>query len=158
MITDFVRTSPFASMLPSRADFFSHPFQSLRQAFHVHGLHTDAKSKEAIARRARGLEEAGKRKAYRVGHGLEEENEGLQIGPRYLALARAEKAKNGGVVVSGEGEGEGQGQEDEGGALGVSVGKAEVVIDGAAADGKGEYVDFEGRRKKPVKKWFGIWE
>ena len=25
-----------------------------------------------------------------------------------------------------------------------------------AAMGKGEYVDFEGKRK-PVKKWFGIW-
>jgi hypothetical protein len=68
--------------------------------------------------RHRRVEDAEKRKMYRVAHGLEEEDA----------------------------------KKEDGGA------KKEVDVQSPVAVevGEGEFVDWEGK-KRPVKKWFGIW-
>lgn len=74
----------------------------------------------------RQIEDADKRRQFRVAHGLEEPAE-----------SDKQKEKEGGVddqsPIAADVQGQGQGQ-----------------------SGNGEYVDFEGK-KRPVKKWFGIW-
>jgi hypothetical protein len=68
--------------------------------------------------RHRRVEDAEKRKMYRVAHGLEEEGVKQENGEK----------------------------------------KEEVDVQSpvAAEVGEGEFVDWEGK-KRPVKKWFGIW-
>ena len=42
----------------------------------------------------------------------------------------------------------------------IGVKAEEIRVEGESAvegDRRGEYVDFEGRRRRPIKKWFGIW-
>ena len=120
-------------MLPFASDFLYHPFSSMGQALEVYKMHTAHTSAETAERRKRKLEEVQKRRAYRVAHGLEKaDSQGMEM------------SEEGAVAVAGSvpgDEGEGEGREDgkEGG-----------------GGGKGEYVDFEGR-KRPIKKWLGIW-
>jgi hypothetical protein len=70
--------------------------------------------------RHRRVEDAEKRKQYRIAHGLEE--------------AEPEKKEEGDNVVDSQ--------------------SPVAAVEGA--DGKAEFVDWEGN-KKPVKKWLGIW-
>lgn len=70
--------------------------------------------------RHRRVEDAEKRKAFRVAHGLEEAD-----------------VKKDGEKKEGE----------------VDV-QSPVAVEGTV--GEGEFVDWEGKRK-PIKKWFGIW-
>jgi hypothetical protein len=49
------------------------------QVFQVYKMHTEFKSQEAAERRAKRMEEVRKRKAYRVAHGIERADEGLQL-------------------------------------------------------------------------------
>lgn len=73
--------------------------------------------------RHRRIEDAEKRRQFRVAHGLEEPGE-----------------------KDVERSGQGQGQGVEGG----------VDVQSPVAGDSGEFVDFEGK-KRPVKKWLGIW-
>ncbi len=74
--------------------------KSARRAWEVWGLHGEAKRAEAVERRARSLEEVKKRKAYRVAHGLEKAEEGLQLGEGSLGAMVGAGA---GAVVGDEG-------------------------------------------------------
>lgn len=117
--TDFKRTSPFAHLLPPWSGLLTHPIDTISQAISVYKMHVAHESEVAREKRHRRIEDAEKRRQYRIAHGLEEPGEG--------------DAK---VVAAAEG-GEKAGAE-------------------AAPPGKDEYVDWEGRRR-PVKKWLGIW-
>lgn len=81
-------------------------------------MHVQHESLRVREQRHRRIEDAEKRRQYRVAHGLEEPTE-------------ADKQK---AVAEVEGQ----------------------SPDAVSDEGKGEFVDWEGRRK-PVKKWLGIW-
>lgn len=151
------RATVFRSQLPAAGDFLSHPLISTSQAYQVWKLDVARTSAEAAAKRRKDVEDVQKRSTYRRAHGLEDENaQGLG---GWTARSDQETLGPGVVIdgavgreVEGMGEGEGDGSqayreigaEDE---TGVRNGKSrEMPI----------YNDWEGR-KKPVKKWFGIW-
>lgn len=84
-------------------------------------MHVQHESMRVREKRHARIEDAEKRRQYRVAHGLEEP-------------AEEEKGQ---VVVDDQ-----------------SPIAVDVAPEGAAV--QGEYVDFDGKRK-PVKKWLGIW-
>lgn len=87
-------------------------------------------SAQTAERRRKKVEDVQKRAEFRKAHGIDQ-GEGF-----------------GGWTAKEEGEGLGP-------ALGAAAGAGAAAV-GAGADEKGVYTDFEGR-KKPVKKWLGIW-
>lgn len=78
-------------------------------------------------KRHQRVEDADKRRRYRVAHGLEEEQEDKSQSGKEDVTAVDDQSP---VARDVDSTGQGQGQ--------------------------AEYVDWEGNRK-PVKKWFGIW-
>lgn len=98
---------------------------------HVYRMHVQHESMRVREQRHRRVEDAEKRRQYRIAHGLEEEP----------------KKKEGEAAVEG--------------VDGQSPVAVDVAADVAGAGGVGagageEFVDWEGK-KKPVKKWLGIW-
>jgi hypothetical protein len=94
---------------------------------HVYRMHVQHESMRVREQRHRRVEDAEKRRQYRIAHGLEDAPE-----------------KEGSVVPV------------EGGDDGQSPVATDVAV-AAAGDAAGEeFVDWEGK-KKPVKKWLGIW-
>ncbi|KAJ5905766.1 uncharacterized protein N7473_002682 [Penicillium subrubescens] len=125
--TNFKATSPFAHLLPSWSDLLTHPIGTCSQAMHVYRMHVQHESMRVREQRHRRVEDAEKRRQYRIAHGLEDAPE-----------------KEGSVVSV------------EGGDDGQSPVATDVAV-AAAGDAAGEeFVDWEGK-KKPVKKWLGIW-
>lgn len=90
----------------------------------MHVQHTSVQTRE---KRMQRVEDAEKRRQYRVAHGLEEEPAAEPAGEGAAAVDDQSP------VARGSSE-QGQGQQV----------------------GDGEYVDWEGKRR-PVKKWLGIW-
>ena len=91
----------------------------------MYRMHVQHNSIQAREKRLQRVEDAEKRRQYRVAHGLEEET-------------RVEGKE--GVTV------------DDQSPVAVDVDQANEAAGGRA----GEFVDWEGKRR-PVKKWFGIW-
>ncbi|KAJ5549927.1 hypothetical protein N7535_002129 [Penicillium sp. DV-2018c] len=122
--TNFKATSPFAHLLPSWSELLTSPIATISQAFSVWRMHVQHNSMRVREQRHRRIEDAEKRKQYRIAHGLEE----------------PEKDANA-----------------EDGAQ-AQVDAQSPVADAAveAKEGAKEFVDWEGK-KKPVKKWLGIW-
>ncbi|MCJ1381531.1 hypothetical protein MMC17_004642 [Xylographa soralifera] len=139
--TNFRRTSPYANLLPPSDAIFSHPIDFFSQYIEVYKMHTAYISAVTAERRKKKVEDVQKRAQYRKAHGLDK-GEGLgqwtaktdeeMLGPS-LKTDRAV-----GVEV--------------GAGSGIGLGKA--VDENVAQDNL--YVDWEGK-KKPIKKWFGIW-
>ncbi|MCJ1445487.1 MAG: hypothetical protein MMC23_005992 [Stictis urceolatum] len=129
--SEFKRTSPYASLLPTWGYLFTHPISGMAQVIDVYKQHTLHVSQEAAELRKKKLDDVRKRKAYRVAHGLEEADVGIQPDGVEGDVGRA-------AVKGVEREGTG------------------VEGSPVAVGGQEEYVDFEGRRR-PVKKWLGIW-
>ncbi|KAJ5594870.1 uncharacterized protein N7459_001078 [Penicillium hispanicum] len=116
--TNFKATSPFAHLLPPWSALFSHPIDTISQALQVYRMDVQHNSMRVREQRHRRIEDAEKRRQYRVAHGLEE---------------------------------------PAGNDAGREVGDDQSPVAPVAAEGQGqEYVDWEGK-KKPVKKWLGIW-
>jgi hypothetical protein len=141
VLQNFYFTSPFAADLPAPRAFLTNPIESVAQFIHVYKIHVEYRSAETADRRRRKVEDVQKMSEFRRAHGLETkwgEGEGL-----------------GGWTSKREGETLGSGidvedrDEDEGKEV---VGVGEGVVEGE----KGVYRDWEGR-KRPVKKWLGIW-
>lgn len=126
--TNFKRTSPFAHLLPPWSALLSHPIDTISQAVSVYKMHVQHESMLARERRQRRIEDAEKRRRYRIAHGLEEPGENAADGQ---SPAQAQAQSAGADAAEGEGAGSG-------------------------AAGRDEYIDWEGRRR-PVKKWLGIW-
>ncbi|KAJ6049818.1 hypothetical protein N7499_011595 [Penicillium canescens] len=116
--TNFKATSPFAHLLPSWSELLTSPFGTISRAFSVWRMHVQHESMRVREQRHRRVEDAEKRKMYRVAHGLEEEDA---------------KKEDGGAEK-----------------------EVDVQSPVAVEVGEGEFVDWEGK-KRPVKKWFGIW-
>lgn len=113
--TNFKANSPFAHLLPSWSGLFSHPIDTVSQFLQVWRMDVQHNSLRVREQRHRRIEDAEKRRQYRVAHGLEEPNE----------QDKKEEVKDDQSPV-------------------------------AAEKGDEEFVDWEGK-KKPVKKWLGIW-
>ncbi|RDW90339.1 uncharacterized protein DSM5745_02114 [Aspergillus mulundensis] len=123
--TNFKATSPFAHLLPPWSALLSHPIDTVSQALSVFRMHVQHTSMETREKRKRRVDDAEKRRQFRVAHGLEEPSE-------------EELAKEGKLAE----------QADD---------QSPIAPEGQAQSaGAGEYVDWEGKRR-PVKKWLGIW-
>ncbi|KAJ0422872.1 hypothetical protein BJY00DRAFT_310876 [Aspergillus carlsbadensis] len=122
--TNFKASSPFAHLLPSWSNLLSHPIDTISQALSVYRMHVQHTSMETREKRHRRVEDAEKRRQFRVAHGLEE--------PSEADLEGKEKSQEG--------------------AEGAVDDQSPVAADVQAQ----EYVDWEGK-KRPVKKWLGIW-
>ena len=105
-------------------------------------MHTAYISEETAKRRKQKVDDVQKRALYRKAHGLDKE-QGL-----------------GGWTVKGDDEAMGPALTAKGAmGRGVNLESAEAMNNRTAAYAAAEesgYTDFEGR-KRPIKKWFGIW-
>ncbi|KAL4795229.1 hypothetical protein BDV19DRAFT_363379 [Aspergillus venezuelensis] len=127
--TNFRATSPFAHLLPPWSGLLSHPIDTISQALSVFRMHVQHTSVETREKRQRRVEDAEKRRQFRVAHGLEEPSE---------ADAAAANKEQGAVV-----------EIDDQSPIAVEAQQG-------SRSAQGEYVDWEGKRR-PVKKWLGIW-
>ncbi|RAH66539.1 uncharacterized protein BO66DRAFT_331123 [Aspergillus aculeatinus CBS 121060] len=125
--TNFKRSSPFAHLLPSWSGLLSHPFDTVGQALAVFRMHVEHSSQQTREKRRQRVEDAEKRRQYRIAHGLEEASETAEGADAAAAAAAPAEAVDDQSPIARE----------------------EVA-------GDGTYVDWEGK-KRPVKKWLGIW-
>lgn len=131
---NFLTTTPYRDLLPSRGELLTHPFRSISTAASVYRMHAEHVSAETAERRKRKVDDVDKRAEYRRAHGLEDaegEAKGAWFGGERVKGAAAEVDVQSpvapAVTVQGEGE-------------------------------EAEFRDFEGRpQRRPVKKWLGIW-
>ena len=116
-------------------------------------MHVAYVSAQTAERRRQKVEDVKKRAEYRKAHG-QGQNEGVLGGwtARDDGEALGPALREGGAIADGRD-----------GAVVVGPGfdrKVEMDVARVAeeADAKGEeFVDFEGKRRPVVKKWFGIW-
>ncbi|KAL4781614.1 hypothetical protein BJX76DRAFT_11457 [Aspergillus varians] len=125
--TNFKQSSPFAHLLPSWSGLLRHPIDTIGQALSVFRMHVQHSSMETREKRRRRVDDAEKRRQFRVAHGMEEPSE-------------AER-----------GEGGKEGVQD------VVDDQSPIAIEAQGlGQGEEGFVDWEGK-KRPVKKWLGIW-
>ncbi|PLN81042.1 hypothetical protein BDW42DRAFT_185719 [Aspergillus taichungensis] len=115
--TNFRQSSPFAHLLPPWSDLLTSPFSTVSRAMSVFRMHVQHTSVQTREKRMQRVEDAEKRRQYRVAHGLEEPQ----------------------PADEGERAGEGEGVDDQ---SPVARGGSEQ---GQVKDG--EYVDWEGKRR-----------
>jgi hypothetical protein len=145
-LNNFLTNTPYLDQLPPNNMFFSHPIAFLSRYAEVYNLHSQYISMQTAEYRRNKVDDVRKRAEYRKAHGLNEA-EGVFGG------WSARDDKSGDVVVKKTEEGLGEvGSE-------MPVVKESGVVGAAVVDKEGAeemYTDFEGRRK-PIKKWLGIW-
>ncbi|KAL8674720.1 MAG: hypothetical protein Q9168_000878 [Polycauliona sp. 1 TL-2023] len=131
-VENFHRSTPFADRLPRGQEFWSHPFDFIRTYGQVYKMHTDHISAETAQRRKKKVDDVQKRSRYRKAHGLENE-QGL-----------------GGWTAKNDAD-----------SLGPAIPTGDLPSNDASpqapVEDKSTFVDFEGKRR-PVKRWLGIWE
>lgn len=137
-------------MLPPGRDFWFHPFRFIANYGHVYKLHTDYVSAETAERRKKKVDDVQKRSRYRKAHGLEDErgfggwtakSDAESLGPALPAPdSPAQTSAPSNDKISPETAG--------------APSRGDSMI---AEDDRSSYIDFEGRRR-PIKKWLGIWE
>lgn len=128
---NFTSTTPYADLLPSQQDLMSHPIDSFFKIIEVYKMHSAYVTAETQERRRKKVEDVQKRAEYRKAHGLDKD-EGF-----------------GGWTARDDNEMMGPGLKGVANGA-VARGEEEMVNE------KGMYTDFEGR-KRPLKKWLGIW-
>lgn len=103
----------------------------------VYKMHVEQRSQEVAEMRQKRLDDIQKRNAYRKAHGIKDPQGVWGFGRRLEYYdSKEDVEKEVGEVAQ--------------------AGDASPVSTEPAVAAKGEYVDFEGKRK-PLKKWFGIW-
>lgn len=73
--TNFKHSSPYAHLLPPWSALLTHPIDTIGQALAVFRMHVQHTSMETREKRLKRVEDAEKRRQYRIAHGLEEPNE-----------------------------------------------------------------------------------
>lgn len=149
-VENFHRSTPFVDMLPAGKEFWSHPFKFAAAYGHVYKLHTDHISAETAERRRKKVDDVQKRSRYRKAHGLEDQ----QGFGGWTAKSDAESL---GPALPNR---------DFSGQIGSPVediphpDSAETLPKAAPVAGEGDQSDYveSTRRKRPVKRWLGIWE
>lgn len=145
-LTDFLSSTPYASLLPPNSMFFAHPFAFLGRYIEVYKMHVAYVSNETAERRRQKVEDVKKRAEYRRAHGMEG-GEGVLGG----WTARGEGEEMGPALREGAVElGMGKGRERE-----MEAAAANAVAE-EATRAEATYVDFEGKEQPVRKKWFGI--
>ena len=136
----------FREQLPAGGDFFSQPLTAISQAFEVWVMDMRKDSDANNAERKEAVEDMLKRRKYRVAHGLEDPDSPgfFEWTPRDDAEYRGSGAKPNPALVRPVGVEPGQEVEVE-----------SIVKSGTEREGRLE--DLEGRERRPVKKWLGIW-
>ncbi len=83
MTQTFVKTSPYAHLLPPLSSFALHPITSIRDALSVVRLHIDYTTQQTNESRQQKILDAQKRRLYRRAHGLEDldaaEEQGIDV-------------------------------------------------------------------------------
>ena len=131
----------FREQLPAASDFLTQPLTAFWQLIDVYQLEVAKTSAETAQKRKRNVEDVQKRSTYRIAHGLENEN---SQGLGGWTARSDEESLGPGAVGRPVGFEPGQPFEPEG-----------VVKDKYSRERPVH--EREGRRK-PVKKWLGIWE
>ncbi|KAI4187365.1 MAG: hypothetical protein L6R41_002868 [Letrouitia leprolyta] len=149
-VENFHRSTPFVDMLPPGREFWSHPFKFAAAYGHVYKLHTDHISAETAERRQKKADDVQKRSRYRKAHGLEDQqgfggwtakSDAELLGP---ALPSQDFSRQVGSPVKDT----------------SAPDNAEISPEAAPTaveDDHSAYVE-PARRKRPVKRWLGIWE
>ncbi|KAG9551253.1 hypothetical protein KCU77_g4482, partial [Aureobasidium melanogenum] len=145
-LNNFLTNTPYLDQLPPNNMFFSHPIAFLSRYAEVYNLHSQYVSIQTAELRKNKVDDVRKRAEFRKAHGLNEE-EGVFGG--WSARDSGEKKEEGEILGS------------VGNEMPVSkeVQKEREVLEATTVDkeGAGEtYTDFEGKRR-PIKKWLGIW-
>lgn len=99
-------------------------------------MHVAQRSEETAERRRKKLDDLQKRNAYRKAHGIKDPQGVWGFGKRLEYYTDKEEVE----------------KEWE-----AAQAKDSSPVASGTAGGDGEYNDF-ARRRKPIKKWFGIWE
>jgi len=73
--TNFKRTSPYAHLLPSWSNLLSHPYDTISQALSVYRMDVEHRSMLTREKRLQRVEDAEKRRKYRVAHGMEDDTQ-----------------------------------------------------------------------------------
>lgn len=133
---NFKRTSPFAHLMPGWSGLLSHPINTISQAVSVWKMHVQHNSVLAREKRHKRIDDAEKRRQYRVAHGLE-----APAVADTAAAAAAAAVEDDQSPVS---------------AAAADTMVAPVKKEAQPVAATEEYRDFGGE-KKPVKKWLGIW-
>lgn len=120
--------------MPGWSGLLSHPFNTISQVVSVWKMHVQHNSVLAREKRHKRIDDAEKRRQYRVAHGLE--------APAVVDTA----AKTAAV------------EDDQ---SPIAAGAADTIVEPVKVEveaeaGKEEYRAFGGE-KRPVKKWLGIW-
>ncbi|KAF2496235.1 hypothetical protein BU16DRAFT_526744 [Lophium mytilinum] len=126
---NFITTTPYADLVPTRADFRSHPIDSFFKLVEVYKMHVAYVSAQTAERRRKNVEDVTKRAEYRKAHGLDQ-NQGF-----------------GGWTAKSD---------DEMLGPGLRASDRIVAADGASPVAEEERPG-EAPYKKPLKKWLGIW-
>lgn len=133
---NFKRTSPFAHLMPGWSGLLRHPINTISQAVSVWKMHVQHNSVLAREKRHKRIDDAEKRRQYRVAHGLE-----APVVADTAAASAAAIEDDQSPVAAGA----------------ADTMAAPVKVEEAQPEaGTEEYRDFGGD-KKPVKKWLGIW-
>ncbi|KAL8730301.1 MAG: hypothetical protein Q9166_004184 [cf. Caloplaca sp. 2 TL-2023] len=130
-VENFHRTTPFIDMLPPGREFWSHPFKFVATYGKVYKMSTDHITAETAARRKKKVDDVQKRSRYRKAHGLEDE-QGWGGWTAKNDVDSLGPAIPTGDLPGGDGSPE-------------------------AAEDQSTYVNPE-RKRRPVKRWLGIWE
>jgi len=182
MTQTFLKTSPYAHLIPPIGTLPFHPINYIRESLSVIRLHIDYTTEQAEATRQRKILDAQKRRLYRRAHGMEdlnaEEDEGIDvrgIAPWDDGLTNRERAAGGrdvvltgrDVVAMGGQVGDdlgtfarGKGLEEK--RMGVEeTQEAAAALEGAMATGAAETdassPPQEQQQQRKRKLYFGIW-
>ncbi|KAL8945230.1 MAG: hypothetical protein Q9211_000240 [Gyalolechia sp. 1 TL-2023] len=135
-VENFHRSTPYIDMLPAGKEFWSHPFKFVATYGHVYKLHTDHVSAETAERRKKKVDDVQKRSRYRKAHGLENE----QGFGGWIAKSDAESL--GPALPSQD----------------ISGQAPNIVESQPAPTGGEDDQSTPVRKRRPVKRWLGIWE
>ncbi|KAI5203577.1 alkaline ceramidase-like protein [Aureobasidium subglaciale] len=145
-LNNFLANTPYLDQLPPNNMFLSHPIAFLSRYAEVYNLHSQYISAVTAEQRRNKVDDVRKRGEFRKAHGLEEQ-EGVFGGWSARDATTQEVVQEG--VLAGVGNEMPVQKETQ---------KEKEVLE-AVVDKEGgaeAYADFEGRRK-PIKKWLGIW-
>lgn len=172
----FIRTSPYAHLLPSISTLPLHPITFVRDTISVIGLHIDYTTQKTNESREQKILDAQKRRLYRRAHGMEDlnaaEDQGIDVRglvPWDDGLTNKERESGGRAVVV-----TGRDVIEMGGQVGDDVNEfarrlktqKETAASGGEREEAGESTSpgeevqqqpEQQRQKRKRKIWLGIW-
>lgn len=136
MSRSFIDNTVFADQLPTREEWFSHPFQSASQFLAVYKLHVNHESEKVAAKRKAKIDDADKRKEFMRKHGVEP---GFLTGSwmEKFGTMDAEQARAATRDISTHEYAQGRGPELQ--------------------PGTREHIEEKEQQPRRRKVWFGIW-